>query len=101
MVTKKDIQQHKNLKNYFKMEQTQQQMSMMQEATMQQQQIIQLDLSIMQMKMSLFVLAKDINKDLPQDSDSDVIEMYYFMRQEVMGIPMPQIEEGKPQEEVK
>ncbi len=81
------------------MQLTEQQAQMMQQEAMQQQQRIQLDLSIMQMKMSLLALAKDIKKE-NSGMYRDPLEVYYILREEVLGIPVP-VAETKPQEEVK
>lgn len=89
MDIKKDIKQLKNLKNYFKMEQTMSQQAMQQEAMQLQSQRIQLDLSIMQIKMNLLTIANEINKT---NTENSILDTYYVLRQEVLGIPVPEVE---------
>ena len=63
------------------MEQTPQQQAL-------SQQQIQLDITIMQIKMNLLALAKDMIKD-NVITDIDVKELYLDLREEVIGIPDP------------
>ena len=58
-----------------------------QQQTLSQQQI-QLDITIMQIKMNLLALAKDMIKD-NVITDIDVKELYLDLREEVIGIPDP------------
>lgn len=63
-----------------------------QQAVMQQQ--FQVDFTIMQIKMNLLALAKDMAPIV----NEDVKELYLELREEVIGIPNPNnVEEEKPE----
>lgn len=84
------------------MQLTEQQAMMQQQAQAQAQQQfqqqVQLDLQIMNIKMALLSLAKDIRKENP-NVHHDELELYYFLREEVLGIPQLVKEEPQPEQQ--
>lgn len=77
------------------MQLTEQQVMMQQQAQAQAQQQfqqkVQLDLQIMSIKMGLLSLSKDMKKENGHKG-MDTMELYYVLREEVLGIPQPQKE---------
>ena len=66
------------------MEMTQQQAQMQQQTMEARQQQIQIDFTVMNVKMQLLALAKDMVKE---GQTKNVIETYLDLREEVLGIP--------------
>lgn len=67
------------------MEMTQQQAQMQQQTMEARQQQIQIDFTVMNVKMQLLALAKDMVKD--QITDKNIEELYLDLREEILGIP--------------
>lgn len=67
------------------MEMTQQQAQMQQQTMEARQQQIQIDFTVMNVKMQLLALAKDMIKD--QITDKSIEELYLDLREEILGIP--------------
>lgn len=67
------------------MEMTQQQAQMQQQTMEARQQQIQIDFTVMNVKMQLLALAKDMVKD--QITDKSIEELYLDLREEILGIP--------------
>lgn len=67
------------------MEMTQQQAQMQQQTMEARQQQIQIDFTVMNVKMQLLALAKDMVKD--QITNKSIEELYLDLREEVLGIP--------------
>ena len=74
------------------MEMTQQQAQMQQQTMEARQQQIQIDFTVMNVKMQLLALAKDM---VAQDNNLGTItEVYLDLRKEVLGIPNPNKKEN-------